>query len=55
MLAVVDELAGFAIGKRGRPAAEPRARFEHEDARASPGQPVAALSPAKPAPMTMTS
>ena len=32
VLAVVHDLAGFAIGKRGRAAAEPRSRFEHEHA-----------------------
>ena len=39
MLAVVDELAGLAIGKCGRAAAEPRPRFEHEHARAAPREP----------------
>ena len=56
VLAVVDELAGLAIGERRRAAAEPRARLEHEHARAvaAPAA-TAALNPAKPAPMTTTS
>ena len=41
VLAVVDELAGLAIGKRRRPAAQARPRLEHEHARA-------ALAPAGP-------
>ena len=38
MLPVVDELAGFAVVERRRAPAEPAARFEHEHARAVPGQ-----------------
>ncbi len=33
MLAVVDELARFAIRERGGAAAQARARLEHEDSR----------------------
>ena len=56
VLAVVDQLAGLAVGNAGGAAAEPRPRFEHEHARAraAPAGPPA-LKPAKPAPMTMTS
>ena len=39
VLAVVDDLAGFAIGKRRRAAAEPRPGFEHENAGAVLRQP----------------
>ena len=39
VLAVVDELAGLAIGERRRAPAEPAARLEHEHARARAGQP----------------
>src|SRR5204862_7147668 len=38
VLAVVDQLAGLAIGKGRRAAAEPRARFEHDDAGSAAGQ-----------------
>ena len=56
VLAVVDELAGLAIGERRRAAAEPAARLEHEHARAVARRAAtAALRPAKPAPTTTTS
>ena len=55
VLAVVDELAGLAIGERGRPSAKLRPRVEHEHALARLGQQAAALRPAKPAPTTTTS
>jgi hypothetical protein len=45
VLAVVDELAGFAIGERRRAAAEARARFEHEHAGAAPRQPCGRAEP----------
>ena len=48
VLAVVDLLAGLAIGERRGPAAEPRARLEHEDARSTAGQPDGRGQPRKP-------
>ena len=35
VLSVVDEFAGFAIGKRRRAPAQPRPRLEHEHPRAA--------------------
>ncbi len=48
MLTVVDELAGVAIGERGRAPAEPRSRFEHEHPRAVLRQPDGRTQAGKP-------
>ena len=55
VLAVVDALAGRRIGERGGAPAQRRPRLEDEHAAPRSASAVAALRPAKPPPMTMTS
>ena len=55
VLAVVNELAGFAIAKRGRASAELRPRVDDEHALVPrSARTAAALSPANPPPTTTT-
>ena len=48
VLTVIDNPARFAVGERGRAAAQPRSRFEDENARAPAGHPGRRAQPCEP-------